>query len=335
MPVPLEPVLVVGPGALGVLVAARLHAAGTPVVLACRTPEAARHLAEAGLEATDERGGRLRAHVPVVADPAEVEGEAHALVLATKCADAAPALRHWLPAVRPGAPVVALQNGVLGDTLASIAGARHVECTVSLPATLLGPGMSVQTGPGHLILGAWPSGAPTPAVEGAAALLAPAAHATASRNMLGVKWSKLLINSCISTLGVAAGTELSTLLRTRRARAAFLAVAAEGHRAGRAAGVRFEPVAGFRPWMLAQPLPGRHALLRAIGRRQGRHRSSSLQSLERGQRTEVDYLNGHIVATARAHGLDAPVNKALIELVHRIEEGKLEPGLENLDSLPL
>jgi 2-dehydropantoate 2-reductase len=327
--------LVVGPGALGVLVAARLHAAGTPVALACRTPEAARHLAAAGLEATDERGSRLRAHVPTVSDPLELDGQARALVLATKCADAAPALRHWLPAVRPDGPAVTLQNGVIGDTLGPIAGARHVECTVSFPATLTGPGLSVQTGPGHLILGAWPGGPPTPAAQAALALLAPAAPTLASANMRGVKWSKLLINSCISTLGVAAGTELSTLLRIRRARAAFLAVAAEGHRAGRAAGVRFEPVAGFRPWMLAQPLPGRHALLWAIGRRQGRHKSSSLQSLERGQRTEVDFLNGHIVATARAHGLDAPVNKALIEMVHRIEEGKLQPGLENLDLLPL
>jgi 2-dehydropantoate 2-reductase len=290
-----DPVLVVGPGALGVLVAARLHAAGTPTLLACRTEEAAAHLAASGLEATDERGAVLRATVPTVAHPGDVPAQARALVLATKCADAAPALRHWLTAVRPDAPVVTLQNGVLGDKLGAIAGARHVECTVSLPATLLGPGMSVQTGAGHLVLGPWPRGAPSQAVRSAATLLAPAAPVSVSANMLGVKWSKLLINSCISTLGVAAGEQLARLLEDRRARAAFL----------------------------------------AIGRRQGRHKSSSLQSLERGQRTEVEFLNGHIVATAREHGLEAPVNAALVELVHRIEEGMLRPDPANLDRLPL
>ncbi|MEA3203124.1 MAG: 2-dehydropantoate 2-reductase [Thermoplasmata archaeon] len=330
-----DPVLVVGPGALGVLVAARLHAAGTPVTLACRTPEAAKHLAAAGLEAVDEHGRRLRAHPPAVAAPDELAGQAGALVLATKCADAAAALRYWLPAVQPGAPIVTLQNGVIGDTLGPLAGARHVECTVSLPATLLGPGVSAQTGPGHLILGTWPGGPPTPAVAAALKLLAPAAPTQASANMRGVKWSKLLINSCISTLGVAAGTELSALLEQRAARAAFLAVVAEGYAAGRAAGVRFEPVAGFRPWLLAKPLPGRHLLLRALGRRQGRHKSSSLQSLERGQRTEVDYLNGHIVANAKRHGTAAPVNAALVEMVHRIEEGRLLPDVANLADLPL
>jgi 2-dehydropantoate 2-reductase len=194
--------------------------------------------------------------------------------------------------------------------------------------------MSVQTGPGHLILGAWPGGPATQAVHEAAVLLAPAASVEASANMRGVKWSKLLINSCISTLGVAAGVELSRLLEDRRARRAFLAVVEEGYRAGQAAGVRFEPVAGFRPWMFAKPLPGRHVLLRAIGHRQGRHKSSSLQSLERGQRTEVDQLNGHIVATARRNGLEAPVNAALVDLVHRIEEGTLRPDPANLAALP-
>jgi len=330
-----DPVLVVGPGAIGILVAARLQAAGTPVVLACRSPEAARFLAEKGLEAIDETGSRLRAHVPSVAQASDLAGPVGAIVLATKCADAAGALRHWLPAAHPDAPIVCLQNGVLGDTLAPLAGARHVECTVSFPATLVEPGMSRQTGPGHLVLGPWPNGTATESVKRATGLLAPVAPIEVSPNMLGIKWTKLLINSCISTLGVVSGAELGALLHDRKARVAFLAVAGEGYRVGVAAGVRFEAVAGFRPWMCAKALPGRHAMLRLVGRRQGRHRSSSLQSLERGQRTEVGFLNGHIVATGQQHGIATPMNEALVGLVHEIEEGRLKPGLGNLARLPL
>ncbi|HUR61246.1 MAG TPA: ketopantoate reductase family protein [Candidatus Thermoplasmatota archaeon] len=329
-------VLVVGPGAIGTLVAARLQAAGTPVTLACRSPEAARFLSGKGLEATGAEGVRLRAHVPAVSDPAEVRAPAPMLVLATKCADAAPALRHWLAAASPEAPVVAMQNGVLGDELAALVPGRLVECTVSFPATLTAPGCSLQTGPGHLILGAWPGGRGPVAqrVSEAASRLAPAAPVRTSLNMAGTKWSKLLVNSCISTLGVAAGTELGPLMESPRARRAFLRVVEEGYRAGRAAGIRFEPVAGFRPALFASPVPGRQLLLRALGRRQARHRSSSLQSLERGQRTEVDFLNGHIVATARRLGIAAPVNEALVDLVHAIEEGRLHPDITNLDGLP-
>ena len=40
-----------------------------------------------------------------------------------------------------------------------------------------------------------------------------------------------------------------------------------------------------------------------------------------------------IMATARRHGLEAPVNAALVDLVHRIEAGEVSPGLENLHGL--
>jgi 2-dehydropantoate 2-reductase len=85
--------------------------------------------------------------------------------------------------------------------------------------------------------------------------------------------------------------------------------------------------------MFAARVPGRRLLLSAVARRYRRHRSSSLQSLERGQRTEVDFLNGHIVAAARRNGRQAPVNAALVDLVRRIEAGTASPSPENLQAL--
>jgi 2-dehydropantoate 2-reductase len=151
--------------------------------------------------------------------------------------------------------------------------------------------------------------------------------------MLGVKWSKLLVNSCMTSLGVVTGQELGDLLRARAAQDAFLRIVEEGHAAGRADGVDFEPVAGFRPGLFAARLPGRRTLLSAIARRYRRHRSSSLQSLERGQKTEVDFLNGHIVATGRRTGVPTPVNAAIVDLVHRIEAGRLRPDPAHLEAL--
>jgi 2-dehydropantoate 2-reductase len=332
------PVLVVGPGAVGSLVAARLAAAGTPVVVACRTADAQAALRRRGLAAVGEDGARVAARPAVVHRPAELEAAPRMMVLATKCQAAEGALRTWLPSLAEDAPVVALQNGVLGDRLLPLAGGRLVECTVAFPATLEGPGTSRQTGPGHLILGPWPR--PRPADDPAefkavARVLADAAPVRASANMLGVKWAKLLVNSCITTLGAVTGQELGALLRQPAAQRAFLRVVEEGHAAGKADGVRFEAVAGFRPGLFAARVPGRRALLALAARKHRRHKSSSLQGLERGQRTEVDHLNGHIAETAKRHGLEAPVNAALVELVHRIEAGALSPSPGNLASLRL
>jgi 2-dehydropantoate 2-reductase len=275
----------------------------------------------------------------VVHRPAELAGPGagpRMAVLATKCQAAEAALKAWLPALDEDAPVVAMQNGVMGDRLLPLVGDRLVECTVALPATLEGPGVSRQTGPGHFIIGPWPKPRPADdpaAYKAVARVLSDAAPVRASANMLGVKWTKLLVNSCITTLGVVTGTELGVLLREPAAQAAFLRIVEEGYAAGRADGVRFEAVSGFRPRMFAARVPGRRLLLSVVARRYRRHRSSSLQSLERGQRTEVDFLNGHVAETARRHGLEAPVNEALVDLVRRIEAGTLRPSPENLMSL--
>lgn len=330
------PVVVVGPGAVGLVVAARLSAADTPVVLAARDAAAARTLA-GGITAISSDGAVVRAQVPVVWRPTDVTA-ARMLVLATKCADAEAALHAWLPTLADDAPVVAMQNGVLGDRLKALAGGRLVECTVSFPATLEAPGTSRQTAPGGLHVGPWPRATPRDdpkAFRAVAEVLADVVPVTGSSNMLGVKWTKLAINSCITSLGVGAGVPLRDLLQQRRARQAFLAIFEEADRAGRADGVRFERIGRLRPGLFARRWPGRDALLRLVARGYGRHRSSSLQSLERGRRTEVDFLNGHIVATARRHGLDAPVNAAVVDLVQAIEAGRRRPDPGNLADLPV
>ena len=56
------------------------------------------------------------------------------------------------------------------------------------------------------------------------------------------------------------------------------------------------------------------AVARAFG-----HRASMLQDVTARRATEVDVLNGGIVAAAREAGLDAPLNEAMVALVHGIE----------------
>ena len=50
-------------------------------------------------------------------------------------------------------------------------------------------------------------------------------------------------------------------------------------------------------------------------------RSSMLDDLDAGRRTEVDWLNGEIVRLAGQLGRRAPVNARLVELVHAAEDG--------------
>ena len=52
------------------------------------------------------------------------------------------------------------------------------------------------------------------------------------------------------------------------------------------------------------------------------------EDLQRGRRTEIDYLQGVIVGIADRHGLSAPLSRRIVALVKRAEaEGKGPPGL--------
>ncbi len=333
-------VLVIGPGALGILVAVRLSNAGQDVCLAVREAKAVQALPET-CEAIAADGTTIHAKLPAVWSP-KGAGPFDALVLATKCDDAVPALKRWLPGLRQGGAVIALQNGIIGDDLAALAGDRLVECTVALPATLLGPGRSEQTGPGSLIVGPWPDGrmADASPFQAAADLMVDVAPTRIHMNMVGVKWSKLCLNSAITGVGMLTGKTLGDLVDEPAARTAMLHLISEGHRVGQEAGVRFEKVGGFHPGMFAVTRPTRlgllkrHAILRVLGRRFRRQRSSSLQSLERGKKTEVRHLNGFIAAQSARLDLLAPVNESIVRLVEEIEAGARQPDVAHLAELP-
>ena len=63
------------------------------------------------------------------------------------------------------------------------------------------------------------------------------------------------------------------------------------------------------------------AFPRMLARRMGDvpNPGSTLQSIRRGQRTEIDFLNGAVVRAAGEIGRAAPVNAALVEMVHEVE----------------
>jgi 2-dehydropantoate 2-reductase len=49
--------------------------------------------------------------------------------------------------------------------------------------------------------------------------------------------------------------------------------------------------------------------------------TSTLQSLRRGRKTEIDYLNGEFVKLGERLGIPAPMNERVVELIHEIEAG--------------
>ncbi|HOH18504.1 MAG TPA: ketopantoate reductase C-terminal domain-containing protein, partial [Bacilli bacterium] len=76
-------------------------------------------------------------------------------------------------------------------------------------------------------------------------------------------------------------------------------------------------------------------IITVVGHKYRHLKSSSLQSLERGQLTEIDYFNGYIVRKADEIGIDVPINRQLVAMIKKIEAKQLPIQLSNLDDVQI
>jgi 2-dehydropantoate 2-reductase len=156
-----------------------------------------------------------------------------------------------------------------------------------------------------------------------------------SQNIMGHLYSKLIINSCITTLGAICGLYLGEMLAVKKIRGIFLDIMEEAIAVANAHGIKVEIYAGkldYYRFLKSKSFLGnlkRHLFIRMIGYKYRRLKSSSLQSLERGKKTEIDYLNGYIVKLAKQKNIPVPVNHALLQIVKEIEAGKRKISLDN------
>ena len=317
-------VLIIGAGAIGGVLGGLLSRAGAEVVFLAR-PEAARKMNEEGLSVSGVRGS-FSAHPRAVMQVSGLSGAFDAAMVAVKAYDLTGALSPVLPVLSRDCPVVALQNGICLEELESLAGKeRAVGCVVGWGATLHGPAAVELTSEGEMVIGCRSAAA---RLEPIHELLSLAFPTMISKDILADLYSKLVINSCITTLGAISGRTLGWMLKRRLYRSVFIGIIREAMAAADAAGVKVPTYAGrldYHSFLKGgRTVDGirRHLFIRLMGVKYRKLKSSSLQSLERGKPTEVDYFNGYISRLARAHGIPTPLNDRLTMMVHEIEAGK-------------
>ena len=206
------------------------------------------------------------------------------------------------------------------------------------------PGVYERTSDGELVVGEL-DGRLTPRVQGLGATLDTVTPATVSDNIYGVLWSKLAINCVITTLGAVTGQLLGEMLQRATVRRLALSIVSEVVDVAQAQGIDLEPVGGTldlerlylslarRAGGFGLDLIPRHTLILIVGLRFRKLKSSMLQSLERGRRPEIDFMNGYVVEKGKENGVPTPVNEALTGLVQEIEAGARHFTPQNLDGL--
>jgi 2-dehydropantoate 2-reductase len=341
---------VVGAGAVGCYLAARLSERGHRITLVARGEQRAT-IARDGLLLRGPRGEERRYRLEVAA---ALEERPDVVLLAVKTQDVAEASAA-MRLVVAGVPVVALQNGVQADQIAaSILGREMLLGAVVMCAvSYVRPGdVSVQF-PGWLILGE-PFRRTEARTREIAQVLDEALPTYVTPHLRRVRWSKLIAN-LNNALCAATGLTAPEMGSTALGCVLSLRLMQEGHAVARAAGIRLDHgLYGLSPRALRRDanaaliallqaafttvlvrLPDRAALtvLRAASRSRLNQlpvRFSIWQSIARGRPTEVDYLNGEIVRLGTRLGVPTPYNGHLVSLVRQVEQTGAFFAIEDL-----
>ncbi|MFH0758139.1 MAG: 2-dehydropantoate 2-reductase [Bacteroidota bacterium] len=327
-------ICVIGPGAIGGITAGVLTREGYAVRLVTRHQELAEKISSAGI-VVNGHCGDFTIPVPSEAKPEELEGIFDFVLIATKAGSLVDAARGILPFLDENSRVVSMQNGICEEMLAEVVGEeRTIGCVVGWGGTMHEPGRVEMTSGGEFILGNWNRGKDSE-LEKLAGILGHIVETRTTDEILPELYSKMIINACITTLGAVCGLYLGEMLARKRARNLFIEVIREAIEVAKAMDLKVAPAASgkldFYDFLRPGLLSGlkRHLTIRVIGMKYRRLKSSSLQSLERGRKTEVDNYNGYISAKGREFRVATPVNDLLTSMVREIEEGKREITPDN------
>jgi 2-dehydropantoate 2-reductase len=222
-----------------------------------------------------------------------------------------------------GGRIVLLQNGLPENELPTFEAEQVISGIVGYNTQLLPDGSYFQSNPGHLIL----ANASRPPHE-LKALLEPHLPVVISANALGFRWNKLAINSVINGLGAISGLALEPLFAKHSARRAAIGLIHEAATVMHALQIEEGIVPGAISVYRFAKLPAfiQHLMLFVLGRKYAKIRTSMLQDVERGVKTEVDQIHGAIAAAAKDAGIEVPLTEAIVQRVHALEAGELKPG---------
>jgi 2-dehydropantoate 2-reductase len=250
----------------------------------------------------------------------------------------------------PGGFVVSLQNCMNEETIAGVVGwGKTLGCVASSISVNLPE-------PGHIHRGAGKGGKRhtvfrtgevhgriTPRVEEIARLVGFADSAMVTNNLWGERWSKLVANAMQNGISACTGLGGGDMLKSDPIRHFSTRVGSEAIRVGQALGYELEEILHLPPETIARAGEGDGAAMQACDAQRFKdsaktaagQRPSMGQDMQKGRRTEIEFINGLIAREGERIGVAARANAVLTDIVKRVERGELKADPKNITELRL
>lgn len=324
-----------GAGSLGTVLGAYIAQSGGEIDLINRNRAHVDALNKNGAHIT----GTVEMTVPVKAlTPEEMQGQYDVILLMTKQLHNPEVVAFLKPFLTERGVIVTLQNGLPEPEIAAIVGEKHtMGCVVEWGAELVSPGVSRLTSEPDALsfhMGRM-DGVDDEQYALVRQLLERMCPVHEEPNLLGARWSKLLINATYSGLGTVMGGNFGTVTGSKMGREVAIRCMKECIDVGHAAGVEFAPVQGkdITKLFYYQGSFKRKLGTLLIPIAMKKHRAivpSMLQDIRAGKRCEVDAINGVVCAWGRKCGVPTPINDRIAQIIRREEAGELPLQKENI-----
>lgn len=298
-------IAIIGPGAIGTLIAAHLARAKNEVWFLDNTINRAQSLRKKGVRV--EGLSKIAARVNASVNAKEI-GTTDAVILCVKSYDTDDALSHVKEIIDENSFILSLQNGIgniqlLNDTVGE---ARVIAGITSHAATLISPGIVRHTGKGETIIGRT-----TKSPIGKARLLLELLNKSgittrSTKDINSLIWSKLIINSGINALSAITHLKNGLLLEYPYTKDIMRSAVAEAARIAKKKRIKLQYDDPFQK-------------VESVCKNTANNISSMLQDVLQKHKTEIDFINGAIARQGKQLGIATPVNETLTYLVKAIE----------------
>ncbi|MBE6654029.1 MAG: 2-dehydropantoate 2-reductase [Ruminococcaceae bacterium] len=324
-----------GAGSLGTVLGAYITQNGGKIDLINRNKAHVEALRKNGARIT----GTVEMTVPVNAlTPDEMDGKYNVILLMTKQLFNKEVVAFLKDHLSEDGVIVTLQNGLPEPSIAEIIGAdRTMGCVVEWGAALTAPGVCTLTSEesGLSFHMGKMDGITQSQFNEVKELLELMCPVHEEPNLIGARWSKLLINATFSGLGTVVGGVFGDVSENRAARKVAVRCMKECIDVGHAAGAEFAPVQGKNITALFYY---KGALKRAVATAlipiaMKKHRKiepSMLQDLKKNKPCEIDAINGIVCEWGKKCGVATPINDRIVDIVKKCENGTLKPCAENI-----
>jgi 2-dehydropantoate 2-reductase len=298
-------ILIVGAGALGGYFGARLFDAGADICLYERDSLKVETIANQGFVIAEADGSRRLVFPPIFSEIGEA-GPVDLIILLVKAYHTQDAAKNIAQLSSCAPDILSLQNGMGNlETLAGFFPRQRLFGGVTYQAAFEeSPGKILHTGSGQTVIAPVDPNRFSVAKAYAAQLSKKGlvSEAVGATELEVLRWQKLLVNSAINPISAIHRLLNGALIEDAAIRTEMAALAQEGVAVAESQGFKFD---FDMVW----------ARIVETCQKTAANRSSMLCDVEQGRKTEIDAINGGIVALGAKKGIATPAQKRIISLL--------------------